>query len=137
MADAVKGALNVGNAEGALKAKRNTLLLSKWAADKPTDVPNEQNQNVQQPYYRSVALSIKTKAGDFRIITAQNMYVESYSEDYSSGEFGTFDLLLKQKIENATAEQSPVANESLNSANINDMLNKAANNKNGNGNDTK
>ncbi len=106
--DAAKAAVGVGNGEASLKAKRNTLLLSQWAAVKPDS--NEANK----PYYRSVALSITTKAGDFRVITANNMYVESYSEDYSEGEFGSFELTLKQSLEgNANFKVDGLASEKL------------------------
>ena len=67
---------------------RDTLLLSKWAEVKP---------DAADGYYRGVLLSVLTKAGDFRLISANNMYVESYSEDYTEGEFGTFELKLAQK----------------------------------------
>ena len=71
---------------------RDTLLLSKWAAVKP-DAPKAEG------YLRGVLLSILTKAGDFRLISADNMYVESYSENYKDGEFGTFELKLAQERE--------------------------------------
>ena len=71
---------------------RDTLLLSKWASVKP-DAPKAEG------YLRGVLLSILTKAGDFRLISANNMYVESYSEDYKEGEFGTFELKLAQQRE--------------------------------------
>jgi len=82
--------------------KRDTLHLSKWAAAKPTD-----SDVSQEPYYRSVILSIITKAGDFRLISATNMYVESYSEDYEKGEFGTFELTLSQMADLVAREQLP------------------------------
>ena len=38
-----------------------------------------------------------TKAGDFRVITAKKVYVDSYSEDYEDGEFGSFEMTLIEK----------------------------------------
>ena len=71
---------------------RDTLLMSKWAEVKP-DAPEDDG------YLRGVLLSVLTKAGDFRLISANNMYVESYRENYSEGEFGTFELKLAQQRE--------------------------------------
>ena len=85
----------VGNQDNELK-KKDTLLLSKWA-EVSADADREKH------YYRGVVLSILTKAGDFRVVTANNMYVESYVEDYTEGEFGVFELILAQR-EDANSE---------------------------------
>ena len=78
--------------------------MSKWAAAKPED-----NEVGEEPYYRAVILSILTKAGDFRVISAKNMYVTSYNETYDDGEFGTFELSLAQKVDlNAQQETTLV-----------------------------
>lgn len=90
--DAAKKVAGLGSGEE--NKKRNTLHLSKWAAAKPED-----NEVGEEPYYRAVILSILTKAGDFRVISAKNMYVTSYNETYDDGEFGTFELSLAQKVD--------------------------------------
>ena len=108
LVSAAKAAALGEDDESKLKAKRNTLLLSKWAVVEP------ETKDKKEPYYRSIALSISTKAGDFRIVTANDMYVESYSEDYSEGEFGTFELLLRQKINSQNkAKVNGLASEKL------------------------
>ena len=78
--------------------KRDTLLLSQWANVKPPTNP-QQNDAQGPTYYRGVVLSILTKAGDFRLVTAKKAYVESYSENYAEGEFGTFELTLAERID--------------------------------------
>lgn len=83
-----------GLSVGDENVKRDTLLLSQWANCLPP-VGNQESPG----YYRAVALSVLTKAGDFRVITAKKVYVESYSENYEEGEFGTFELTLAQRID--------------------------------------
>ncbi len=51
-------------------------------------------------FYRGVIIKIMTPAGDFRLITAKNVYVDSYSENYEEGEFGTFEMTLLEKSDN-------------------------------------
>ena len=99
LTDMAKGAVGIQVRD--LNERRDTVLLSKWAAAKPTDIL-EGNFAESQPYYRAVVLSIMTKAGDFRVISANNMYVESYEENYNEGEFGTFKLTLVQKIDDTS-----------------------------------
>lgn len=108
----------VGLTKGASNKLRDTLLLSKWAAVKPEEANAQQNagagagagagavaaaagqaQEAPQTYYRAVLLCIMTKAGDFRMIAADNVYVDEYTETYHEGEFGTFKIKLKQKID--------------------------------------
>ena len=87
-----EAASSIVGKKGVENAKKDTLLLSKWVSAPPTAKETD-----EQPYYRAVVLSVLTKAGDFRVISANNMYVESYSETYADGEMGTFTLELKQK----------------------------------------
>ena len=49
---------------------RDTLLLSQWAQEEEPVVAN-----AEPGYYRGVLLSVLTKAGDFRLVSANNMYV--------------------------------------------------------------
>ena len=95
LSEAAKSAagLNAGDEN----KKRDTVLLSKWAAAMPED-----DKTKPEPYYRGVILWIMTKAGDFRIVTANNMYIETYDEDYKEGEFGTFQLVLMQKMDSSS-----------------------------------
>ena len=93
LTDAVKGLAGIGKDKGDENKLRDLRLLSNWAASKPD------NLDENEPYYRGIIVWIMTKAGDFRVITANNMYVQSYCEDYSSGEMGTFELELQQKID--------------------------------------
>ena len=68
--------------------KRDTLLLWQWAILTKKDAE----------YYRGVALSILTKAGDYRIIIANNMCVDSYAEHFDKDTmYGTFELTLVQR----------------------------------------
>ena len=90
-----EAASSIVGQKGVENAKKDTLLLSKWVS-----APPDADENAKQPYYRAVVLSVLTKAGDFRLITANNMYVESYGETYADGEMGTFTLELKQKYAN-------------------------------------
>lgn len=76
---------------------RNTLLLSKWASVLP-------EYDAHEHFYRGIIISVITKAGDFRVITAKNVYVDSYTENYKEGEFGTFDLTLLQRPEVRVAD---------------------------------
>ena len=71
---------------------RNTLLLSKWASVRPED-------DEQEHFYRGIIVSVLTKAGDFRVITAKKVYVDSYTENYQEGEYGTFELKLIEKVD--------------------------------------
>ena len=71
---------------------RNTLLLSKWASVLPEN-------DALEHFYRGIVINIITKAGDFRLITAKKVYVDSYTENYQEGEFGTFTMSLIEKID--------------------------------------
>lgn len=71
---------------------RNTILLSQWASVRPED-------DAQEHFYRGIIVSVLTKAGDFRVITAKKVYVDSYTENYEEGEFGTFSLSLIEKVD--------------------------------------
>ena len=71
---------------------RDTLLLSKWASVLP-------EEDESKHFYRGIIISVLTKAGDFRVITAKNVYIESYKEDYKEGEFGTFELQLAERVD--------------------------------------
>ncbi len=93
LTDAAKSLAGVGKNAGDENKLRDLRLLSKWAASKPDNLDED------EPYYRGIIVWIMTKAGDFRVITANNMYVQSYCEDYSSGEMGTFEMELQQKID--------------------------------------
>ena len=93
LSDAVAGYVGQGS-KGDENKLRDTLLLSKWAEEEEPVLAN-----AQPGYYRGVLLSVLTKAGDFRLISANNMYVVNYTEDYTEGEFGTFELQLAQKID--------------------------------------
>ena len=82
----------VGLDAGAENKLRDTLLLSKWASVLPeNDAPEH--------FYRGIVINIITKAGDFRVITAKKVYVDSYTENYQEGEFGTFTMSLIEKID--------------------------------------
>lgn len=96
--DAAKDMVGIG--EGDANKKRDTLLLSKWAAVQPASANSANGAaDGSDNYYRGVILYVMTKAGDFRLIAANNVYVEEYSETYHEGEFGTFHIKLKQKID--------------------------------------
>ena len=71
---------------------RDTLLLSKWASVIP-------EKDKDEHFYRGIVVSVLTKAGDFRVITEKKVYVESYTENYTEGEFGTFTLSLLEKVD--------------------------------------
>ncbi len=71
---------------------RDTLLLSKWAKVIPED-------DASLHFYRGIIISVLTKAGDFRVITAKKVYVDSYTENYTEGEYGTFELSLIEKVD--------------------------------------
>ncbi len=71
---------------------RDTLLLSKWAKVIPED-------DASLHFYRGIIISVLTKAGDFRVITAKKVYLDSYTENYTEGEFGTFELSLIEKVD--------------------------------------
>ena len=71
---------------------RDTLLLSKWASVLP-------EEDESKHFYRGIIISVLTKAGDFRVITAKNVYIESYKENYKEGEFGTFELQLAERVD--------------------------------------
>ncbi|MBR5913767.1 MAG: hypothetical protein IKZ58_05355 [Selenomonadaceae bacterium] len=75
---------------------RDTLLLSQWASVRPED-------DKEEHFYRGIVVSVLTKAGDFRVITAKKVYVDSYTEDYTEGEFGTFELSLIEKVDSNEA----------------------------------
>ena len=77
-------------------AKKNTLRLAEWAQLQP-DAKKEDG------YYRGIVILCMTKAGDFRVISANNVYVENYKEDYSSGEFGAFEIHLAQRADVTSA----------------------------------
>lgn len=83
-------AKSIAGNQGDENKLRNTLLLSKWASVLPEEDKNEH-------FYRGIIISVITKAGDFRVITAKNIYVDSYTENYQEGEFGTFSLSLIQR----------------------------------------
>ena len=91
--DGVTGAAKslVGMAKDENKI-RDTILLSKWASVRPED-------DAQEHFYRGIIVSVLTKAGDFRVITAKKVYVDSYTENYQEGEFGTFTMSLIEKID--------------------------------------
>ncbi|MBQ9478496.1 MAG: hypothetical protein IJU71_02995, partial [Selenomonadaceae bacterium] len=93
LGDAVAG-LAGRKSKGDENKLRDTLLLSQWAQEEEPALAN-----AAPGYYRGVLLSVLTKAGDFRLVSANNMYVENYTEDYTEGEFGTFELKLAQKID--------------------------------------
>jgi len=84
--------------------KKNTLRLAEWAQLQPT-------ADKEEGYYRGISISVITKAGDFRVINANNVYVESYEEDYSAGEFGTFELHLSQRADVTSAVKVTGLNE--------------------------
>ena len=69
---------------------RNTLELFKWAKLPKND----------EKYYRSAALVMINRGGDFRVINAKNVYVEYYKEDYAGNdEYGTFEIIMRQRID--------------------------------------
>ena len=72
--------------------QQNTLRLFEWAQLQP-------DARKKDGYYRGLLINVKTKAGDFRVIRANNIYVESYSENYDEGEFGTFEMHLTQRTD--------------------------------------
>ena len=82
----------IGINKGAENTLRNTLLFSEWAQVTPAE-------DRQKHYYRGIVVNVITKAGDFRLIIAKNVYVDSYSEDYKDGEFGTFEMTLVGKVD--------------------------------------
>lgn len=82
---------------------RDTLLLSQWASLQPED-DNDKH------YYRGIIISVLTKAGDFRVITAKNVYVENYTENYQEGEFGTFSMTLLQRADKITVKSKKELN---------------------------
>ncbi len=86
---------------------RDTLLLSKWASVRPEDDEKEH-------FYRGIIVSVLTKAGDFRVITAKKVYVDNYTENYQEGEYGTFELSLIEKVDsNADFEVAGLGYEEL------------------------
>lgn len=82
----------IGINKGAENKLRNTLLFSEWAQVTPAE-------DAQKHYYRGIVVNVITKAGDFRLIIAKNVFVDSYKENYTEGEFGTFTLSLVGKID--------------------------------------
>ena len=92
LTDDAKRIAGVGKTQGAENKLRDTLLLSQWAS-----VPPE--KDLSDHFYRGIVINIITKAGDFRVITAKKVYVESYVENYNEGEFGTFDLVLVESAD--------------------------------------
>lgn len=92
--DKVKGEAKkaVGMSQGAENKLRDTLLLSEWASVLPEN-------DKEQHFYRGIVINVITKAGDFRLITAKKVYVDSYTEKYDEGEFGTFELSLIEKVD--------------------------------------
>ena len=81
----------IGTAKEEVKIK-DTILLSQWASVRPED-------DAAEHFYRGVVVSVLTRAGDFRVITAKKVYVDSYIENYTDGEFGTFELSLIEKVD--------------------------------------
>ena len=82
----------IGINKGSENKLRNTLLFSEWAQVTP-------QEDADKHYYRGIVVNVITKAGDFRLIIAKNVYVDSYSEDYKDGEFGTFEMTLVGKVD--------------------------------------
>ncbi len=82
----------LGLSQGDENKLRDTLLLSKWASVLPEDDRDDH-------YYRGIVINIITKAGDFRLITAKKVYVDSYTENYQEGECGTFTMSLIEKVD--------------------------------------
>ena len=82
----------LGVSKGYENKIRNTLLLSKWASVLPEN-------DAREHFYRGIVINIITKAGDFRVITAKKVYVDSYTENYDEGEFGTFTMSLIEKVD--------------------------------------
>ena len=82
----------LGVSKGYENKIRNTILLSKWASVLPEN-------DAREHFYRGIVINIITKAGDFRVITAKKVYVDSYTENYDEGEFGTFTMSLIEKID--------------------------------------
>jgi|GEM_PF-1721123 len=76
--------------------KKNTLRLMEWAQVMP-------DAKKDDGYYRAIVILVMTKAGDFRVISANNVYVDYYKENYQEGEFGTFELILSQRADATTA----------------------------------
>ena len=93
--DSAKKIAGLGS-QGDENKLRDTLLLSKWASVLPEDDRDDH-------YYRGIVINIITKAGDFRLITAKKVYVDSYTENYTEGECGTFTMSLIEKVD-ANAE---------------------------------
>ena len=89
LTDAAKSMVGMAKDENKI---RDTLLLSKWANVLPEN-------DARDHFFRGVVISILTKAGDFRVITAKNVYIESYKENYKEGEFGTFELQLAERVD--------------------------------------
>ena len=83
---------NIHGKQDVENAKKNTLRLSEWAQLQP-------DAKQDDGYYRGIVILVITKAGDFRVISANNVYVENYKEDYSSGEFGAFEIHLAQRAD--------------------------------------
>ena len=94
-ADGAAKAIGLGT-EGDENKLRNPILLSDWAMLQPPDEANALN-DPNKTFYRAINFSTLNKFGEFRLIIANNVYVESYDEDYSEGEFGTFELVLNQR----------------------------------------
>ena len=63
----------LGVSKGYENKIRNTILLSKWASVLPEN-------DAREHFYRGIVINIITKAGDFRVITAKKVYVDSYTE---------------------------------------------------------
>ena len=82
----------LGVSKGYENKIRNTILLSKWASVLPEN-------DAREHFYRGIVINIITKAGDFRVITAKKVYVDSYTENYDEGEFGTFTMSLIEKVD--------------------------------------
>jgi len=89
-AKALKAAAGVGGAQPI--EQQNTLRLFEWAQLQP-------DAKKDDAYYRGILIQVKTKAGDFRLIRANNVYVESYAENYDEGEFGSFEIHLAQRAD--------------------------------------
>ncbi len=66
--------------------------MSEWAQVKPEEDGTKQ-------YYRGIIIKIMTPGGDFRLIKAKNVYVDSYKENYQEGEYGTFEMSLVERID--------------------------------------
>ena len=91
---ALKAATGAGGAQPI--EQQNTLRLFEWAQIQP-------DAKKDDAYYRGLLIQVKTKAGDFRVIRANNVYVESYAENYDEGEFGSFEIHLSQRADVTSA----------------------------------